>query len=121
MCTVSRFLFCGVQNVHVLRADVRTGRPVFLPRRPPGRLSAGSRGKSCRKRLPFQGPIPPIRGKCPEGTKGVGTLSPKVTERLSQIWHDLSVPAIAVPPSPHRGRHIRCGEFTPQALRASSP
>ena len=27
----------------------------------------------------------------------------------------------AVPPSPHRGRHIRCGEFTPQALRASSP
>ena len=21
--------------------------------------------------LPFQGPIPPIRGKCPEGTKGV--------------------------------------------------
>ena len=25
--------------------------------------------------LPFQGPIPPIRGKCPEGTKGVGMLS----------------------------------------------
>ena len=85
MCTVSRFLFCGVQNVRVMRADVRTGRPVFLPRRPPGRFSAGSRGKSCRKRLPFQGPIPPIRGKCPEGTKGVGMLSPKVTERLPQI------------------------------------
>ena len=93
MCTVSRFLFCGVQNVRVLRADVRTRRPVFLPRRPPGRFSAGSRGKSCKKRLPSQGPIPPIRGKCPEGTKGVGMLSPKVTERLSQICCDLSVSA----------------------------
>ena len=61
MCTVSRFLFRSVQNVHVLRADVRTGRPVFLPRRPPGWFSAGSRGKSCRKRLPSQGPISPIR------------------------------------------------------------
>ena len=37
------------------------------------------------ERLPFQGPIPPISGKCPEGTKGVGMLSPKVTERLPQI------------------------------------
>ena len=27
------------------------------------------------QRLPFQGPIPPIRGKCPEGTKGVGMLA----------------------------------------------
>ena len=45
------------------------------------------------QRLPFQGPIPPIRGKCPEGTKGVGMLSPKVTERLSQICCDLSVSA----------------------------
>ena len=35
--------------------------------------------------LPFQGPIPPIRGKCPEGTKGVGMLSTKLTERLPQI------------------------------------
>ena len=43
--------------------------------------------------LPFQGPIPPIRGKCPEGTKGVGMLSPKVTERLLQICGDLSVSA----------------------------
>ena len=25
--------------------------------------------------LPLQGPIPPIRGKCPEGTKGVGMLA----------------------------------------------
>ena len=37
--------------------------------------------------LPFQGPIPPIRGKCPEGTKGVGMLSAKLTERLSQICY----------------------------------
>ena len=45
------------------------------------------------QRLPFQGPIPPIRGKCPEGTKGVGMLSPKVTERLLHICGDLSVSA----------------------------
>ena len=37
--------------------------------------------------LPFQGPIPPISGKCPEGTKGVGMLAAKQTERLSQICH----------------------------------
>ena len=35
------------------------------------------------ERLPSQGPIPPIRGKCPEGTKGVGMLSAQLTERLS--------------------------------------
>ena len=45
------------------------------------------------QRLPLQGPIPPIRGKCPEGTKGVGMLSAKQTERLSQIRLDLSVSA----------------------------
>ena len=39
------------------------------------------------------GPIPPIRGKCPAGTKGVGMLSPKVTERLLHICGDLSVSA----------------------------
>ena len=44
-------------------------------------------------RLPFQGPIPPIRGKCPEGTKGVGMLSAKQTERSSQICCNLSVSA----------------------------
>ena len=43
--------------------------------------------------LPFQGPIPPIRGKCPEGTKGGGMLSAKPTERSLQIWYDLSVSA----------------------------
>ena len=39
------------------------------------------------ERLPFQGPIPPIRGKCPEGTKGVGMLSAKLTERLLQLCY----------------------------------
>ena len=43
--------------------------------------------------LPFQGPIPPIRGKCPEGTKGVGMLSAQLTERLSQVRLNLSVSA----------------------------
>ena len=37
--------------------------------------------------LPFQGPIPPVRGKCPEGTKGVGMLSAKQTERSLQICY----------------------------------
>ena len=41
--------------------------------------------RSASQRLPFQWPIPPIRGKCPEGTKGVGMLSEKQTERLLQI------------------------------------
>ena len=63
MCTVSRFLFRGRQNVRVLRADVRTGRPVFPPRRPPGRFSAGSRGKSCRKKAPLPGADSPYQGE----------------------------------------------------------
>ena len=41
----------------------------------------------------LRGKAPPIRGKYPEGTKGVGMLSPKVTERLLQICGDLSVSA----------------------------
>ena len=45
------------------------------------------------ERLPSQGPIPPIRGKCPEGTKGVGMLSAKLTERLLQICNCLMPPA----------------------------
>ena len=57
--------------------------------------------------LPFQGPIPPIRGKCPEETKGVGMLSPKVTERLLQIWYDLSVSA-APSHLPWKGRLWTC-------------
>ena len=56
--------------------------------------------KAAEKGSPFQGPIPPIRGKCPEGTKGVGMLSPKVTERLLHICGDLSVSAS---PSHHPG------------------
>ena len=44
--------------------------------------------------LPFQGPIPPIRGKCPEGTKGVGMLSAKLTEGLQQICIEKPKPQI---------------------------
>ena len=66
---------------------------------------------SCGERLPFQGPIPPIRGKCPEGTKGIGMLSPKVTERLLHICGDLSVSASPSHP-PGRGG---LGERTPMA------
>ena len=71
--------------------------------------------------LPFQGPIPPIRGKCPEGTKGVGTLSPKVTERSSQICCNLSVSAFRRVTSPERGGFFAAAGFTSQALRASAP
>ena len=71
--------------------------------------------------LPFQGPIPPIRGKCPEGTKGVGTLSPKVTERSSQICSNLSVSTFRRATSPERGGFFAAAGFTSQALRASAP
>ena len=30
------------------------------------------------------GPIPPVRGKCPEGTKGVGTGGPKGRMRVGE-------------------------------------
>ena len=73
--------------------------------------------------LPFQGPIPPIRGKCPEGTKGVGMLSAKLTERLLHICGDLSVSAFRRATSPERGgfgfshRHgfPNEGKLSPQA------
>ena len=45
--------------------------------------------------LPFQGPIPPIRGKCPEGTKGVGMLAAvRLTERLLLICIEKPKPQI---------------------------
>ena len=45
--------------------------------------------------LPLQGPIPPIRGKCPEGTKGVGMLAAvRLTERLLQICREKPKPQI---------------------------
>ena len=51
-------------------------------------MASPHRGRqwACTPWLPFQGPIPPIRGKCPEGTKGVGMLSPKVTARSSPVF-----------------------------------
>ena len=64
------------------RADRRRGYRFEREKRGDARAEdAGIKAE----RLPFQGPIPPIRGKCPEGTKGVRMLSPKVTERLPQI------------------------------------
>ena len=45
--------------------------------------------------LPFQGPIPPIRGKCPEGTKGVGMLSAQLTEGLLLQICNCSMPPAA--------------------------
>ena len=46
-------------------------------------------------RLPSQGPIPPIRGKCPEGTKGVGMLAAvRLTERLLQICREKPKPQL---------------------------
>ena len=85
MCTVSRFLFRGRQNVRAQRANVRTRRPVFPPRCPPGRFSAGSRGKSCRKRLPSQGSwreaperlIPRRSGKG-SPSRGAGSAQPRL-------------------------------------------
>ena len=47
------------------------------------------------KGSPLQGPIPPIRGKCPEGTKGVGMLAAvRLTERLLQICREIPKPQI---------------------------
>ena len=60
--------------------------------------------------LPFQGPIPPIRGKCPAGTKGIGMLSVKQTERSLQIWYDLSVSA-APSHLPWKGRLWNCASL----------
>ena len=45
------------------------------------------------KGSPFRGRFPLSGGNVPKGQKGVGMLSPKVTERLSQICCDLSVSA----------------------------
>ena len=60
--------------------------------------------------LPFQGPIPPVRVKCPEGTKGGGMLSAKQTERSMQIWYDLSVSA-APSHLPWKGRLWNCASL----------
>ena len=42
-------------------------------------VSIAPKGSPCGK-----GPIPPIRGKCPEGTKRVGTLAPKASEGIER-------------------------------------
>ena len=79
-------------NAAILRfAQNQKGNPVGTEAAKPPEYSPQLHPAT--ERLPSQGPIPPIRGKCPEGTKGVGMLSPKVTERLLHICGDLSVSA----------------------------
>ena len=72
---------------------------------------------SCGERLPFQGPIPPIRGKCPEGTKGVGMLSAQLTERSSQICRERPKPQIQF--AVWKGRNEHRGKETSLAAARS--
>ena len=67
--------------------------------------------------LPFQGPIPPIRGKCPEGTKGVGMLSAQLTERSSQICRERPKPQIQF--AVWKGRNEHRGKETSLAAARS--
>ena len=53
----------------------RRCRKGVFPSRTTRETSKPKASDSTKQRLPFQGPIPPIRGKCPEGTKGVGMLA----------------------------------------------
>ena len=50
-----------------------------------------------------------------------GELSPKVTERSSQICCNLSASAFRRATSPGRGGFFAAAGFTSQALRASAP
>ena len=63
MCTVSRFLFRGVQNVRVLRADVQIGRPVFLPPPPAGAVFCRKQRKKLQKKAPLPGADSPYQGE----------------------------------------------------------
>ena len=69
------------------------------------------------QRLPFQGPIPPVRGKCPEGTKGGGTLSAKQTERSLQICIEKPKPQIQL--AVWKGRNEHRGKETSLAAARS--
>ena len=63
MCTVSRFLFCGVQNVRVLRADVRIRRPVFSAPPPAGPVFCRKQRKKLQKKAPLPGADSPYQGE----------------------------------------------------------
>ena len=69
------------------------------------------------ERLPSQGPIPPIRGKCPEGTKRVGMLSAKLTRGCCKF---------AIKPKPQiqfavwKGRNEHRGKEAPRIAEARS-
>ena len=68
--------------------------------------------------LPFQRPIPPIRGKCPEGTKGVGNwLGAAETERLLQICMKKPKPQIQF--AVWKGRNEHRGKETSLAAARS--
>ena len=68
--------------------------------------------------LPFQGPIPPIRGKCPEGTKGVGMLAAvRLTERVLQICIEKPKPQIQF--AVWKGRNEHRGKETSLAAARS--
>ena len=65
-----------MQPIFMLSADFPT---LSAPSSPSPLSPASANAKKTRadvlQRLPFQGPIPPIRGKCPEGTRGGGVLA----------------------------------------------
>ena len=98
---------------------------LFLVLRTPGlfhRLLQNEMWITSSKGSPRRGRFPLSGGECPEGTKVVGALSAKQTERLSQIRLNLSVTAYAVPPSPHRGRHcVRTTQDSSVTLSAVLP
>ena len=86
-----------LMDVPFLRGPCRGGallRPLFRRDRHP-RAEQRPVPTERTQRLPFQGPIPPIRGKCPEGTKGVGMLSAQLTEGLLLQICNCSMPPAA--------------------------
>ena len=103
MCTVSRFLFCGVQNVRVLRADVRTGRPVsnlqlvsveYLPSIE-GALEIQMNVTFLRGKAPLPGADSPYQGEMSRRDKrGRDAVSRRLTERLYQICIEKPKPQI---------------------------
>ena len=74
--------------------------------RPPRRSLSSARASAVRVRrmrdAPLngspcgKGPIPPIRGKCPEGTKRVGMLAPKASEGIER-WSPKAVGNLILP------------------------
>ena len=102
--------------------------------RPRGREKSADRRRRIliSRLLIIRASVPRWKSPFPAYFKGFPAVSPLIPPYPAFLKYPVSpqwicgVPHLirhgfAVPPSPHRGRHIRCGEFTPQALRASSP